>query len=118
MRYLLLIYTNEQQNAQRTPEEQQVNMNAYFNFTNEVQESGAMLGGEALHPTTAATTLRVRNGQTISTDGPFAETKEQLGGYYMLNCDNLDEAIHWAAKIPGAQDGCIEIRPVFEFEAN
>ena len=116
MRYLLLIYTSEQQDAQRTEEEQQANMDAYYAFTNEVREAGVMVGGEALHPTTAATTVRVRSGQTASTDGPFAETKEQLGGYYMLDCDNLDEAIKWAAKIPGAKDGCIEIRPVWEFE--
>ncbi|WP_420630788.1 YciI family protein [Candidatus Leptofilum sp.] len=116
MRYLLLIYTNEQQDAQRNEEQQQANMGAYFNFTNEVREAGVMLGGEALHPTTAATTVRVRNGQTTSTDGPFAETKEQLGGYYLLDCENLDEAIKWAAKIPGARDGSIEIRPLWEFE--
>ncbi|VAW31453.1 PhnB protein [hydrothermal vent metagenome] len=116
MRYLLLIYSNEQQNAQRTPEQAEANMQAYFAYTNELQTSGTMLGGEALHPTSSTTTVRVRNGQTSSTDGPFAETKEQLGGYYMLNCDNLDEAIKWAAKIPGAKDGSIEIRPVMEFE--
>ena len=116
MRYLLLIYTNEQQDAQRTEEAQQANMGEYYAFTNAVQEAGVMAGGEALHPTTAATTVRVRNSQTTSTDGPFAETKEQLGGYYMLDCDNLDEAIKWAAKIPGAKEGSIEIRPVLEFE--
>ncbi len=116
MKYLLMIYTSEQQDAQRTPEEGEANMGAYFTFTNEVREAGVMLGGEALHPTTAATTVRVRNGQTTSTDGPFAETKEQLGGYYMLDCENLDEAIKWAAKIPGAKEGSIEIRPIMEFE--
>ena len=116
MKYLLMIYTSEQQDAQRTPEKQEANMGAYFAFTNEVREAGVMLGGEALQPTTTATTVRVRHGQTASTDGPFAETKEQLGGYYMLDCDNLDEAIKWAAKIPGAKDGSIEIRPVWEFE--
>lgn len=116
MRYLLMIYSNEQQDAQHTPEQGEAIMQAYYAFTNELQESGAMLGGEALHPTNSATTVRVRNGQTSSTDGPFAETKEQLGGFYMINCDNLDEAIKWAAKIPGAKDGSIEIRPVMEFE--
>ncbi|MCB9006915.1 MAG: YciI family protein [Ardenticatenaceae bacterium] len=116
MQYLLMIYTSEQQDAQRTPEENEANMSAYYNFTNEVREAGVMVGGEALHPTTAATTVRVRHGQTMSTDGPFAETKEQLGGYYLLNCENLDEAIQWAAKIPGAKDGSIEIRPIWEFE--
>ena len=116
MKYLLMIYTDERQDAQRTPEQQEANMGEYFAFTNEIREAGVMLGGEALHPTTTATTVRVRNGQTASTDGPFAETKEQLGGYYLLDCDNLDDAIKWAAKIPGAREGSIEIRPLMEFE--
>jgi hypothetical protein len=116
MQYLLLIYTNEQQEAQRTPEEQEAVLSQYFAFTNEVRQASVMQAGDALHPTTAATTVRVRNGQITSTDGPFAETKEQLGGYYLLNCENLDEAIKWAAKIPGAKEGSIEIRPVWEWE--
>ena len=116
MRYLLLIHTNEQQDAQATPEAREANMSAYYAFTNEIQEAGVMLGGEALQPTATATTVRVRDGQTLTTDGPFAETKEQLGGYYMLECDNLDQAIEYAAKIPGAAQGCVEVRPVFEFE--
>jgi hypothetical protein len=116
MQYLLMIYTNEQQEAQHSPEENEAVMGEYYAFTNEVREAGVMVAGEALHPTTAATTVRVRNGQTTSTDGPFAETKEQLGGYYLLDCQNLDEAIKWAAKIPGAREGSIEIRPVMVFE--
>ena len=116
MQYLLMIYTNEQQDAQRTPEENEAVMGEYYAFTNEVRQAGVMVAGEALHPTTTATTVRVRNGQTTSTDGPFAETKEQLGGYYLLDCQNLDEAIRWAAKIPGAREGSIEIRPVMVFE--
>ncbi len=116
MQYLLMIYTNEQQEAQRTPEENEAVMGEYYAFTNEVRQAGVMVAGEALHPTTTATTVRVRNGQTTSTDGPFAETKEQLGGYYLLDCQNLDEAIRWAAKIPGAREGSIEIRPVMVFE--
>lgn len=116
MRYLLLIYGSEQAAMAYTEEESQANMDEYNTFTREVREAGVMLGGEALHPSTAATTVRVRNNQTASTDGPFAETKEQLGGYYMVDCENLDEAIKWAAKIPGARTGSIEIRPVWEFE--
>ncbi len=116
MRYLLLIYANEQQEAQLNPAEQEAYMGEYYTFTNAVRDAGVMLAGEALHPTTSATTVRVRNGQTASTDGPFAETKEQLGGYYVLDCENLDEAIKWAAKIPGAREGSIEIRPIMEFE--
>jgi hypothetical protein len=111
-----MIYTNEQQEAHRTPEENEAVMGEYYAFTNDVRDAGVMLAGEALHPTTTATTVRVRHGQTTSTDGPFAETKEQLGGYYLLDCQNLDEAIKWAAKIPGAKHGCIEIRPVMVFE--
>jgi hypothetical protein len=117
MRYLCLIYTNEQEDVKRTPEQQEANMGAYYAFTNEISEAGVNLGGEALHPIATATSVRVRDGKTMTTDGPFAETKEQLGGYYILNCENLDEAIKWAAKIPGAKDGTVEIRPVWEFEA-
>ena len=112
MKYLLMIYTNEQQDAQRTPEEQEANMGEYFAFTNEIREAGVMLGGEALQPTTTATTVRVRQGQTASTDGPFAETKEQLGGFYLLDCKDLDEALRYAAMIPVAEFGTIEVRPI------
>ncbi len=99
-----------------TPAQQEANMGAYYTFTNELNEAGANLGGEALQPTSTATTVRVRDGKTLTTDGPFAETKEQLGGFYMVKADNLDEAIAWAAKIPGAKNGSIEVRPVMEFE--
>jgi hypothetical protein len=116
MRYLLLIYTDEHQDARRPPAEQEAIMGDYFAFTNEGRAAGVLQAGEALHPTTAATTVRLRQGQISSSDGPFAETKEQLGGYYLLNCENLDEAIQWAAKIPAARGGSVEIRPVWEFE--
>lgn len=117
MRYLCLIYTSEAEDAKRTPEQQEANMGAYFAFTKEINEAGVNAGGEALQPIASATSVRVRNGETITTDGPFAETKEQLGGYYMLDCENLDEAIKWASKIPGAKDGTIEVRPIWEFES-
>ena len=116
MRYLLLIYTQESAEIEATPEEQEAIMSAYFAFSNEVREAGVMVGGEALQPTTTATTVREREGKVLTSDGPFAETREQLGGYYMLECPNLDEAIAWAAKIPGAKNGSIEIRPVMEFD--
>jgi hypothetical protein len=116
MRYILLIYTDEVEDAKRTEAEGEANMAAYYAFTSEVQERGVYKGGDALHPTSAATSVRVRDGKTMVTDGPFAETKEQLGGFYMLDCKDLDEAIELAAKIPGAKDGSIEIRPVWEFE--
>ena len=90
-------------------------MNAYNAFTQEVSERGVLLSGEALQPTTTATTVRVRDSKVLTTDGPFAETKEQLGGFYLVQCNNLDEAIEWATKIPGAQHGSIEIRPIMEF---
>jgi hypothetical protein len=116
MKYALLIYGDEEQDAKRTPEENEALMGAYYGFTNEVQERKVYLGGDALHPTASATTVRVREGKTLTSDGPFAETKEQLGGFYLLDCANLDEAIEFAAKIPGALDGSIEIRPIMEFE--
>jgi hypothetical protein len=116
MRYLLLIYTDEIQDAQATPAEQEAVMGAYYAFTQEINGAGVNLGGEALVPTSSATTVRVRNGKTVTTDGPFAETKEQLGGFYMVKAENLDEAIAWAAKIPGAQHGSIEVRPIMEWE--
>jgi hypothetical protein len=115
MRYLLLIYSNEAAGAQASPAEQEAVMEAYWAFTNEVNEAGVNLGGEALQPTSTATTVRVRDGKTLTTDGPFAETKEQLGGYYIVKADNLDEAIAWAAKIPGAQIGSVEVRPIMEW---
>jgi len=116
MRYLLMIYTNEEDDMKASPAEQETNMAEYYAFTQEVQEKGVYQGGEALQPTSTATTVRVRESKTLTTDGPFAETKEQLGGYYLLNCENLDQAIEYAAKIPGARNGSIEIRPIWEFD--
>lgn len=116
MRYLLLINTDEAAEVARSDEENQAIYGAYFAFTDEIRESGAYITGEALQPTSTATTVRVRNGQTLTTDGPYAETKEQLGGYYLIEAADLDEAISWAAKIPGAKEGAIEVRPIMEFE--
>ena len=114
MRYLLLIYHSEADNANRSAEDQQAQIAEYWAFTQEVQEKGVYGAGDALQSTATATTVRVREGKTVTTDGPFAETKEQLGGYYILNCDNLDQAIEYAAKIPDAKGGSIEIRPIME----
>lgn len=114
MRYLLLINTDETAEANRSDEENEVVMDAYYAFTKELRESGGFVGGEALQPTSTATTVRVREGRTLTTDGPYAETKEQLGGYYLIEAADLDEAIGWAAKIPGAKHGAIEVRPVME----
>jgi hypothetical protein len=115
MKYLCMIYTDEAAEARKSQAEQQQLMGAYYAFTNEVRDAGVYSAGEALHPTSTATTVRVRSNKTLTTDGPFAETKEQLGGYYLLECKDLDEAIKWAAKIPNAKDGSIEIRPVVDF---
>ena len=114
MKYMLLIYTNPQ--TQMTQEEIQAEMNAYWGFEQEVRQSGVHLGGEGLHPINTATTVRVRAGKTVTTDGPFAETHEHLGGFYLIDVTNLDEAIKWAAKIPSSASGSIEVRPVMNFE--
>jgi hypothetical protein len=87
----------------------------YDKFTAHIRERGALEAGEALHPTTAATTVRVVDGKTLATDGPYAETKEALGGLYIVKAANLDEAIAYAAMIPAARDGAIEVRPIFDF---
>ena len=114
MRYLMLIYGPES-DMPPAPEEGRKMMDAYFTFTQDVRERGMMESGEALQPTTTATTVRVRDGERLITDGPFAEAREQLGGYYLLNCKDLDEALEYAARIPGAQHGAVEVRPIMEF---
>ncbi len=114
MRYVLLIYESEAESARMTQEERAALMQAHSAFANEALRRGLLTGGEALQPTSTATTIRIRNGRTLITDGPFAETKEQLAGAYILNCKDLDEAIEMAAKIPDALFGSVEIRPVIE----
>ena len=116
MKYAMLIYTDQAEDAKQSPDEQNAIMGAYYGFTNEVKEKKLYVAGEALHPTSSATTVRVRDGKTLTTDGPFAETKEQLGGFYLLDCKDLDDAIECAAKIPGASHGSVEIRPIVIFE--
>ena len=115
MRYLILIYSDETGADQVTEAQYAEVMNAYNAYTAEMHSAGVMEGGEALHPTKSATTVRVRGGKRMTTDGPFAETKEALGGYYLIKAKDLDEAIEWAAKCPGAQVGSIEVRPIMEF---
>lgn len=117
MRYLLLIYGAEGEWANQTPEEQEVEMGAWNEYTKWLADQGWMRGGEALVASQEATTVRVRDGRTLTTDGPFAETKEQLGGYYLIECDNLDQAIEAATKIPSIARGSLEIRPILEFDA-
>ena len=115
MKYLCLIYENELAWAATPQSEADVMMSEYFAFTDSFTKSGHVLGGEALQPTQTATTVRVRNGKISTTDGPFAETREQLGGYYLLDAKDLNEAIQIASKIPGARTGCLEVRPIMEF---
>ena len=117
MKYLLTIYADESRWANASPEDVQQIMAAYGAFGEAAQEAGVLIGGEGLQPSSTATTVRVRDNETISTDGPFAETREQLGGYYLLDCKDLDEAIGWAARIPGAQSGSVEVRPIMNYEA-
>ena len=116
MRYVLLIYETEV--TERSQSEQEASLGAWFTYTEELQQSGKMLGGEALMPTATATTVRGEGGRTLISDGPFAETKEQFGGYYVIEAADLDEAIAWATKMPHLPDGgAVEARPIMEFDA-
>jgi hypothetical protein len=117
VRFLLLLYGDESKWAEASPEEVQRVMDAYEVFSREVTEAGAFVAGEGLDLTSSARTLRVRGGQELLTDGPFAETREQLGGFYVLDCKDIDEALGWAAKIPDVAEGCVEVRPVMDYEA-
>jgi hypothetical protein len=117
MKYLLLIYHEEQAWDTLTEDERKKIYSEYGKFTQEIMASGHHLGGFELHPISTATSVRVRNGEQLATDGPFAETKEQLGGYYLIEAKDLDEAIGIAARIPSARMGTIEVRPVSESAA-
>ena len=114
MRYVFLIYSQENEWDARTEEEQKATVDAYREIAREASAKGILEGADELQAITAATTVRMRDGRALITDGPFAETKEQLGGYFILNCENLDEAIEWAQRFPTAQVGCIEIRPIVD----
>lgn len=115
MRYLCLIYDEEKKMNTMSKEEGDQFMGEYFAFTEDIKKSGHYLAGDALQPVNTATTVRVRNKKVSTTDGPFAETKEQLGGYYMIEAKDLNDAIQIAAKIPSARIGSVEVRPVMEF---
>ena len=112
MKYVLTIYGDESQRESRSEEEGRQMMAAYDAFTTEVRDAGALLGGEGLQPSSTATTVRVRDGERTITDGPFAETKEQLGGFYLVEAKDVDEAIALAERIPAARNGTIEVRPL------
>ena len=111
MQYILLIYSQE--NGNPGGDVEQDVLRRYGAFTQEVRDNGKLVTADRLQPTAAATTVRIRNGETLVTDGPFAETKEQLGGFYLLDCENIDEAIAYAQKIPAAEFGSIEVRPIW-----
>ena len=115
MKYALLIYSDESAWADMTPEAGAAVMDAYNRFGEEAGDR--ILAGDGLQGTATATTVRVRDGERLLTDGPFAETREQLGGFYVIEAGSLDEAIEWAAKIPGALNGSVEVRPVMDYEA-
>ncbi len=113
-KYMFLIYGTPSNEAP-DPAAAQAEMAAYFAFNEEAGKRGALVAGDSLHPTPTARTVRVRDGKTLLTDGPFAETKEVLGGYYILDCQTPEEAAEMAAKIPGALTGSVEIRPIVDF---
>ena len=115
MKYLCLIYDEEKTFTGMSKAESDAFMGEYFAFTEGIKKSGHYLGGEALKPVHTATTVRIRNGKMSTTDGPFAETKEQLGGYYVIEARDLNDAIQIAAKIPSARVGSVEVRPIEDF---
>ena len=120
MRYAVLIYDSETADPNPAPLDPQVRAETtatYNAYTTMLRDRGAYVGGEALQPVTTATTVRVRDGETLTTDGPFAETKEALGGFYLIDARDLDEALALAAQCPGARYGSIEVRPIYDFGA-
>ena len=115
MQYLLLIYGNEKSQNEMSEARQKEVVGEWMAYTEAMKKSGAFVAGDALQPVATATSVRLRDGERIITDGPYAETKEQLGGYYLVECKDLDGALEWAGKCPGARDGTIEVRPVMVF---
>lgn len=114
MKYLLMIAEEEGLRAQWSEQEQQADMQKWFEYTNDVQQAGVYVDGQALHDSSSATTVRLQGGETLTTDGPYAETKEIINGYYLIDVDDLDTALSWAARIPTL--GAVEVRPVLEFD--
>ena len=115
MRYLCLIYDDERVVDAMSPEERHTRHVRYFDATRQMREAGQHVAGEALHPASTATTVRIRGGRLSATDGPFAETREQLGGFYLIEADDHDEAVRIAATLPSAHTGSIELRPVVDW---
>ena len=117
MKFLAIIYNDESLWANATPEDIAASFEAHGAFAGAAGAAGVLVGGEGLQPIATATTVRVRDDERMLTDGPYAETKEQLGGYYLLECKDLDDALNWAAQIPEAKTGAVEVRPVMDYEA-
>ena len=118
MRFLLLIYDDESGSDDATPEQFAAMLAEYEAYDRAVQEAGVFVSGEGLQPTATARSVRMRDGAPLHTDGPFAETREQLGGYYLLDCADLDEAMRWAERIPVPASGGVEVRPVIDYAAS
>ena len=114
MQYLLMIAREDAYFIEASPQQREQTSAAFAAYTKALTEAGLMRGGAALQPSTAATTVRVRDGQTWVLDGPFADTKEQLGGYYLIDAPDLDTALEWAARCPAAAFGAMEVRPIME----
>jgi hypothetical protein len=113
MQYMALIYGDQEAWTAFSDEERESAYDLYRAFARDAEAAGVMAGGNELAPTRDATTVRVRNDETLVTDGPYAEVKEALGGYFLLECDSMDDAVEWAARIPGAEHGAVEVRPVY-----
>lgn len=116
MKYMLLLYSAADAGPAPGTPEQAAEMQEWFAYTEALAAAGVLVAGDALHGTEQATTLRVRDGRPVTTDGPFAETKEVLGGYYLIDVPDLDAALEWAAKVPLAPYGSVEVRPLMVFE--
>jgi hypothetical protein len=117
MKFLAIIYNDESLWANATPEDIAASFQAHGELMENANKAGVYVGGEGLQPVATATTVRVRDDERMLTDGPYAETKEQLGGYYLFDCKDLDEALNWAAQIPEAKTGAVELRPVMDYDA-
>jgi hypothetical protein len=116
MKYMLAIYTEEGGNEDMPPEAMKAELDKWWQYGDALEEAGVHIAGDALQPSETATTVKLRNGERIVTDGPFTETKEQLGGYYLLDCPDLDTALDWASKMPNLDRNTVEVRPLMEFE--
>lgn len=116
MQYILLIYSNESEHAKTPPAEREKSFGEWMTYTQDMKDAKAYVAGDALQPTPSASSVRLRGGERVVTDGPFAETTEQLGGYYLIDVPDKAAAVEWAAKCPGARNGTIEVRPVMVFE--